>query len=86
MTPSDNHGHTASPVKEKEIVADIPMEEEGSHKVKEFTPSKGLTSKQAEELLEQWGRNELSEKKKPKVSFLAVILPCSNLNLFSRSG
>ena len=30
-----------------------------------FTPSEGLTSVQAEELLKKWGRNELIEKQVP---------------------
>lgn len=48
--------------------AHIPMEEdeEGGDR-KSFTASRGLTSQQAAELLERWGRNELEEKTKPKV-------------------
>lgn len=34
----------------------------------EFTPSKGLTDAQAEELILKYGKNELEEKKKSKVS------------------
>jgi hypothetical protein len=45
----------------------IPMTEEGAEKVKAFVPSKGLTSVEAQSLLEKFGRNELPEKKKPKV-------------------
>ncbi len=45
----------------------IPMEEEGSGKVKEFVASKGLTSFEAQQLLQKWGRNELEDKKKSKV-------------------
>ncbi len=43
------------------------MTEEGDDKVKSFIPSRGLTTADAHRLLEQWGRNELSEKKKSKV-------------------
>lgn len=44
----------------------IPMTEEGAEKTKEFTPSKGLTTEEAARLLQQWGRNELEDKKKAK--------------------
>ncbi len=47
----------------------IPMTEEGAEKVKEFVPSKGLTTFEAQQLLQKWGRNELEDKKKSKVSF-----------------
>jgi hypothetical protein len=43
------------------------MTEEGVEKVKSFVPSKGLTSEEAEQLLAKWGRNELEDKKRPKV-------------------
>lgn len=46
----------------------IPMTEEGVDKVKEFVPSKGLTTFEAQQLLQKWGRNELEDKKKSKVS------------------
>lgn len=46
----------------------------------DFVESKGLTSAQAEELLKQWGRNELPEKTIPKwyifVSQLWAPMPC----------
>jgi hypothetical protein len=45
------------------------MTEEGGHeKVKDFVPSKGLTTQEAAELLQKWGRNELEDKKKSKVN------------------
>jgi len=44
----------------------IPMEEEHG-KPKEFTPSKGLTTFEAQQLLQKWGRNELEDKKKSKL-------------------
>lgn len=34
--------------------------------VKSFVPSRGLTSKEAEDLLKFWGPNEIEEKKTPK--------------------
>ena len=43
------------------------MEEEESGPRKDFVASKGLTSTEAEQLLLQWGPNELEEKTKPKV-------------------
>lgn len=43
------------------------MTEEGESKVKDFVPSKGLTTAEAQELLQKWGRNELEDKKKAKV-------------------
>ncbi len=49
------------------FLSEIPDEEEGE-KPKEFIPSKGLSSEEAKVLLEKWGRNELTDKKKPKVS------------------
>ena len=39
---------------------------------KEFIPSVGLSTAEAEDLLRQWGRNELEEKKKSYVSILSV--------------
>lgn len=45
----------------------IPMTEEGVDQKDSFIPSKGLTSAEAARLLQQWGRNELAEKKKSKV-------------------
>lgn len=52
------------------------MTEEGEGKVKDFVPSKGLTQADAAELLLKWGRNELEDKKKSKVS--AVSMPYAN--------
>ena len=49
------------------------MTEEGEGKVKSFIPSKGITTVEAHRLLEQWGRNELSEKKKSKVIIVLVM-------------
>jgi len=40
---------------------------EDSEKTKEFVASKGLTVNEANELLLKYGRNELPEKKRPKV-------------------
>lgn len=34
---------------------------------REFSPSKGLSTAEAQDLLRQWGRNELEEKKKSYV-------------------
>jgi hypothetical protein len=48
------------------LILGIPMEEEHG-KPKEFTPSKGLTTFEAQQLLQKWGRNELEDKKKSKV-------------------
>lgn len=45
------------------------MTEEGAEKPKEFVPSKGLTTFEAQQLLQKWGRNELEDKKKSKVTF-----------------
>jgi len=61
----EHQHHVAQPSSNKEE-DHIPMDEEGSGKVKEFVASKGLTTQQAQELLEKWGRNELAEKTKPK--------------------
>lgn len=72
----NSNGHTAE---EKEVVVDVPMEEEEGGKVKDFTPSTGLTSAEARDLLEKWGRNELADKKKPKVS---VGMHCTYFILF----
>jgi len=44
----------------------IPMTED-SEKTKEFQASQGLTGHEASELLLKYGRNELPEKKRPKV-------------------
>jgi hypothetical protein len=41
-------------------------EDEHSKKI-EFIESVGLSSQEAEELLQKYGRNELEDKKKPKV-------------------
>ena len=49
------------------------MEEEGVEQ-KSFTPSKGLTTAEAETLLEKYGRNELEEHVKPKVFFSKLFL------------
>jgi len=40
--------------------------EEAVDAVADFTPSKGLTSTEAEKRLKEWGRNELADKKIPK--------------------
>ncbi len=45
----------------------IPMTEEGVDTKKDFVPSKGLTTFEAQQLLQKWGRNELEDKKKSKV-------------------
>lgn len=55
----DSHGEHAS--------QGIPMTEEGAEKTKEFVPSKGLTTFEAQQLLQKWGRNELEDKKKSKI-------------------
>ena len=39
---------------------------------KEFIPSEGLTSAEAEQLLHQWGPNELEEKVTPGVFKLCL--------------
>jgi len=36
-------------------------------------PKDGLTSSQAADLLQRWGRNELEDKKIPKVLYLTII-------------
>ena len=57
------------------------MTEEGEEKVKLFTPSKGLTSAEAARLLQEWGRNELEEKKKSKVRWqLKNVTVCLIIN------
>ena len=43
------------------------MGEDEEAEVKAFTASQGLTSFEAAKLLEEYGRNELPEKNKPKV-------------------
>lgn len=55
----------------------IPMEDE--HTTKEFVPSKGLTSQEASARLIQYGRNELEDKKVPKVLVFdfSIFLLCS---------
>jgi len=45
----------------------IPMEEDEEGGRESFVASRGLTSAEAAQLLERWGRNELEEKNKPKV-------------------
>jgi hypothetical protein len=55
---------------EKEV-EDIPMEEHEAS-VKNFVASVGLTTTEAEKRLKQYGRNELSEKKKSKVRLLKI--------------
>lgn len=59
---------SVSEVGDKDHVASqgIPMSEDGVSHKDSFVPSKGLTSAEAEVLLEKWGRNELEEKSKPK--------------------
>jgi hypothetical protein len=59
----DSYDRGASAV----VSSGIPLTEEGAEKTKEFVPSKGLTSSQAKIFLDRYGRNELPEKKKPKV-------------------
>jgi hypothetical protein len=54
------------------------MTEDAVGQAKEFVPSKGLTTAEAERNLEIFGRNELAEKKKSKViqirySFLPIL-------------
>ena len=36
-------------------------------------PSEGLTTREAEDLLARWGRNELEDKKVPKVVIVIII-------------
>jgi hypothetical protein len=61
--------------------------EEGVEHTTEFTPSKGLTSVEAEKKLLEWGRNELEDKKTPKVKFCYYnILTIILLFLFVDSG
>mmetsp|Transcript_19959 Transcript_19959/g.33403 ORF Transcript_19959/g.33403 Transcript_19959/m.33403 type:complete len:906 (+) Transcript_19959:83-2800(+) len=55
-------GKYAPPAAQKE--EGIPDEEQVEQK--DFTPSRGLTTSEAEALLKQWGRNELEEHHKPK--------------------
>ncbi len=43
---------------------------EDSEKTKEFVASKGISSNEAKDLLQRYGRNELPEKKKPKVRLI----------------
>ncbi len=70
----------------------IPMTEEGAEKVKEFVPSKGLTTFEAQQLLQKWGRNELEDKKKSKVSLFnvlegtVILILCSCLFSWSNCG
>jgi len=47
---------------------------------KDFIPSIGLSSAEAERLLIEWGPNELEEKTKPKVSTDAVIITLHQSN------
>lgn len=61
MSRKDKSGYKPPPEKDD----GIPLEEEGVEQ-KTFTPSKGLTTAEAERLLQQYGRNELEEKHKPK--------------------
>lgn len=79
MQPSDSAANKGKyvPVAQKEeaakgsnfLSAHVPMqEEEGEEAPKSFVPSKGLTTAEAQALLAQWGRNELEEKHKPKVT------------------
>ena len=42
-------------------------DEEAGEVATDFVPSKGLTSAEAEKKLKEWGRNELMDKKTPKV-------------------
>ncbi|KAJ1395842.1 putative P-type H+-ATPase, partial [Ochromonadaceae sp. CCMP2298] len=56
-------GKYAPPMAQKESQG-LP-DEEGVEQ-RDFTPSKGLTTAEAEALLQQWGRNELQEKSKAK--------------------
>lgn len=58
------------------------MTEEGAEKVKEFVPSKGLTTFEAQQLLQKWGRNELEDKKKSKVVFRFNICLNDQLDFF----
>jgi hypothetical protein len=53
------------------------MTEEGVEKVKSFAPSKGLTTQEAEQLLEKWGRNQLEDKKRPKVRLFFPVSYCT---------
>lgn len=52
-----------------------------------FVPSHGITSAEADQLLEQWGRNELVEKKKAvwEIIFELVIPNLPDFALFSPS-
>lgn len=49
----------------------IPMTE--TDKIPHFVPSKGLSESEAKTLLAKHGRNELPEKKKPKVSNSSIL-------------
>ncbi len=60
--------HTDSNNGEEYASQGIPMTEEGVDQKKDFVPSKGLTTFEAQQLLQKWGRNELEDKKKSKVS------------------
>jgi len=60
------------------------MTEEGAHEgeTKQFVPSKGLTSAEARELLLQYGRNELEDKKRPKVRNFSLVRPSTVFKIF----
>ena len=58
------------------------MEEEESGPRKNFIESKGLTTTEADQLLLQWGPNELEEKKKAKVTFLYINYKRTLVNIY----
>ena len=61
-------GNNDSTKSEEYASQGIPMTEEGVENKKDFVPSKGLTTFESQQLLVKWGRNELEDKKKSKVS------------------
>ena len=58
---------------EEAVSRGIPLSS-GDEKI--LTPSKGLTSAEAEKLLLKYGRNELEDKHTPKVSLSNLAQPC----------
>lgn len=67
--PPDVGATVKSPVHQHEEKSEEGISlKESAEIAEDFVPSKGLTSQQAEELLRKYGKNELEDKKTPKVS------------------
>ena len=66
---------------EKKDMVILPTSSEEAAIKKDFVVSKGLTSAEAAQLLQKWGRNELEDKQKPKVKYICCFDSLLNILL-----